>query len=151
MDAGTVVERIDALGFGLGVAVDSQGHASGVGGLVAKGIHFPEFPHRVDVKQRKRRHGREEGLARKVQQDSRVLAGREQQHRPFAPGRHLPENVYGLGLKRAKDVVVQPHDLAVARESRGANPHAGMTAVVSISIRATSSISPLTSTTAMAG
>ena len=47
--------------------------------------------------------------------------------------------LYALGL------------LAAAPEPGGARPHAGTTAVVSISIRAASSISPFTSTTAMAG
>jgi hypothetical protein len=32
-------------------------------------------------------------------QDDRVLAAREQQHRPFELGRHLAHDVDGLGLE----------------------------------------------------
>ena len=127
-----MIERIDAVGLGLGVAVDQQPHARRFGGLVAEGIHLLEFPHRIDVEQGKRRGGGEEGLARQMQQDGGILAAREQHHGPFALGRDLSQDVDGLGLEPAQYVVVQPHgpsrcaNLPVTPESRGAKPAALM-------------------------
>jgi hypothetical protein len=58
-----VVERVDALRLGFRVCVDDQ-LDRGIGRhLVAKLVHRPEFPGRVDVKQREWQWGRVKGLA----------------------------------------------------------------------------------------
>jgi hypothetical protein len=53
----------------------------------------------VDVHDRERQPGRREGLGRQVEHDRRVLAAGEQQHGALELGRHLADDVDGLGFE----------------------------------------------------
>jgi hypothetical protein len=94
-----VVERIDAALLGLRVAVDDQLHSGLGGGAVAKLVHRPELPHRVDVKEREGRLRRGEGQPGELEQHRAVLAGRIEHNRPLALGRSLTQYVDRLGLE----------------------------------------------------
>ena len=67
--------------------------------LVAGGDHLVEVVAGVHVHHRKRNPGRREGLDRQVQHHDRVFTTGEQQHRVLKLGRHLTDNVDGLGLQ----------------------------------------------------
>src|ERR1700689_872545 len=60
-------ERIDAVGDAVLIDVYQQLQAAISGDAVAKFIHLPEFPGRIDVQQRKRRRCRVESLAGQMQ------------------------------------------------------------------------------------
>ena len=67
---------------------------------VAELDHLGEVVPGVDVHDREREPPRAEGLLGQAQQDDRVLAAAEQQHRPLELGGHLAEDVDRLGLER---------------------------------------------------
>src|SRR5262249_26817402 len=67
---------------------------------------------RVDVHDREREPPRTEGLLREAEEDDRVLAAGEEQHRPLELGGELAEDVDRLGL-----------ELVEVRESPGADAH----------------------------
>ena len=96
---GAVAERRHALITRLLVRRQAQVEPELFGGPVAQFVHGTELPARVDVHHRERDGTGVEGLARKVQQDGRVLADAVQQHRPFECGGGLPEDPDGFSLK----------------------------------------------------
>ena len=73
--------------------MDDQFHPRLRRRLVAKRVHVPELPHRVDMEEREGRRGGLEGLAGEVEQDRAVLARRIEQNRPLRLGRRLAENM----------------------------------------------------------
>jgi hypothetical protein len=60
----------------------------------------------VDMHDRERQGTGPKSLLRQTQQHDRVLARREQQHRPFQFGDHFADDVHGLGLEQSKLVDV---------------------------------------------
>jgi hypothetical protein len=68
-----MVERVDVARQAVVVGVHDQIEAKIARRLVAESDHLRKLPSRIDVQQRERRLGRPEGLARKMQQDRRVL------------------------------------------------------------------------------
>jgi hypothetical protein len=66
---------------------------------VAELEHLGEVVPGVDVHDREREGRRPERLLGETQEDDRVLAAGEQQHRPLELGGHLAHDVHGLGLQ----------------------------------------------------
>jgi hypothetical protein len=66
----------------LAVGVDDEIELERPRRRVAKRDHLAEFPGGIDMQHRQRNARRIERLAREVQQDCRILAGRIKQHRP---------------------------------------------------------------------
>ena len=66
---------------------------------VAEREHLGEVVPGVDVHHRERHPGGRERLHGQVEHDDRVLAAREQQHRPLELGRHLTDDVDRLRLE----------------------------------------------------
>jgi hypothetical protein len=74
-------------------------HAQRLHRGIAKLVHRPELPRRVDVEQREGRRRGEERLPRHVQRHRAVLADRVQQHGAFAFGRDLAKDANALALE----------------------------------------------------
>jgi hypothetical protein len=68
--------------------------------MIAEGQHLREVVPGIDVHDRKRDPGRRERLLRQPQHHDRVLAAREQQHRPLELGHHLTHHEDALRFKR---------------------------------------------------
>jgi hypothetical protein len=92
-------ERRDTRGAAGFIGVDDELGVEALHGVVTEGNHFPELPAGVDVQQRERNAAREEGLARQVQQDRRVLADRIHEDGLGELGRHFAEDVDAFGLE----------------------------------------------------
>jgi hypothetical protein len=69
---------------------------------IAEGDHVAELPGRVDVQQRERQLARPERLAGQMQEHSRILADRIEQHRPAELRRRLAEDVDAFRLERVE-------------------------------------------------
>ncbi len=94
-------------------ALAELGHAP-----VAELDHLGEVVPRVDVHQRKGERSRTKRLLREPQQDDRVLAAAEQQHRPLEFGGDLAHHVDRLGLERPQVAELGP--------GRDAHPTTGL-------------------------
>src|SRR6185369_13256395 len=75
-----MVERVDVARQAVVVGVHDQIEAKIARRLVAESDHLRKLPSRIDVQKRERWLGRPEGLARKMQQDRRVLPDGVKQH-----------------------------------------------------------------------
>ncbi len=93
LDDAALVDRVLHAGHDQSLA--ELGHTA-----VAILDHLGEVVLGVDVHQREREGGRAEGLLGQAQQDDRVLAAAEQQHRTLEFGGHLAHHVDRLGLQR---------------------------------------------------
>src|SRR5262249_24241374 len=91
--------RIDPGAQALLVDVDDKPETETLHGLVSKRDHVPKLPRRIDVKQRKRRLGRMEGLAGQMQEDGGILADRIEQDRPLEIGGHLAQDMDAFRLE----------------------------------------------------
>ena len=75
--------------------------------LVAKRDHLGEVVAGIDVQQRKGEFTRAKGLFGQAQQHAGILAAGEQQHRAFALGGDLAQDVDGFGFKPVEVGTVQ--------------------------------------------
>ena len=79
---------------------DDHPRAEALDPRVTRRQHLVEVEAGVDLEERERQLGREERLLRETEHDDRVLAAREQQDGSLELGRHLADDVDGLGLER---------------------------------------------------
>ena len=86
---------------------------------VAELDHLGEVVAGVDVHDSERHGARPERLARQVQQDDRVLAAGEQQHRPLELRRHLADDVDRLRLELVEVVHQTAHSPSPRWTSNG--------------------------------
>jgi hypothetical protein len=94
-----MIKRIDCLPFGFRVLVDEKLGSSFAADLVAKRVHVPELPRRVDMKQRKGQRARKERLLREVKHHRRILADRVKHHGPVGLRDGLAQDVDALGFE----------------------------------------------------
>ncbi|MPM63521.1 hypothetical protein SDC9_110401 [bioreactor metagenome] len=98
---------------------------------VAVREHLGEVVPGVDMQQGERHSSGPEGFGGQVEQDGRVLAAAEQQHRPLQLGDGLADDVDGLGLQQVEMVEsahrCNPHSVLARpahRPARGSSPGA---------------------------
>ncbi len=86
-------------------------------GVIPELDHLGEVVPGIDVHDRERQRRRPERLGGQVQHDDGVLPSREEQDRPFEPGRHLADDVDRLRFQGAQvgKFVRRRHQLAVSR------------------------------------
>ena len=98
--ARTVLDRVDALGQSLLVAMRDQLDIVFGRDPITEFVDLAKLPRGVDIEERKRKPARRERLARQMQHHRRVLADRIQHDRPLRGRRHLANDVDRLGLER---------------------------------------------------
>ena len=114
-------QRADPCGHTIGIDMDDQIETEAGHRLVAEADHLAEFPAGIDMQQRKRQSGRIKRLLRQMQQDSRILADRIQQHRLVAGGHHLAQDENRLGFQSLQ-MSQSGHQTVPARCTRPSSP-----------------------------
>jgi len=95
----TVIERVDSLLLGLGVAPDDQ-LDRGIGrDAVAHRVHVAELPRRIDMQKREGQGRRKEGLASQMKHHRAILAHGIEHDRPRRLGHGLAQDMNALGLE----------------------------------------------------
>ena len=94
-----MIKGVDVLGHTLGINMDDKIQAQALGGFIAHGNHFLEFPAGVDMHQWKRRLCRIKRLHGEMQHDSGILAHRIKHDRFFTFSGHLTDDVQGFCFK----------------------------------------------------
>jgi hypothetical protein len=112
-----MVERVDPARLRLGVLVDDQFHTALGRHAVAKFVHRPKLPRRIDVQQRKRRRRRIKGFPRQMQHHRAVLADAVQHHRGGRVGHHLAHDVNALRLQAVQMRHIARHGDAHCRRA----------------------------------
>src|SRR3546814_9207009 len=78
---------------------DDEGFAQLIDTLITKGDDLTKVMAGIDMHQGKRKTRRAEGLLGQAQQYDGIFTAREQEHRTFALGGHLSQNINGFRLQ----------------------------------------------------